>query len=48
MQPFARYADDEDLNADLRERERWGDPMAYLAALKVRVVPVSPCILHAR
>eukprot|EP01116_Phalansterium_solitarium_P024426 TRINITY_DN8953_c2_g1_i7.p1 TRINITY_DN8953_c2_g1~~TRINITY_DN8953_c2_g1_i7.p1 ORF type:complete len:434 (+),score=84.39 TRINITY_DN8953_c2_g1_i7:985-2286(+) len=28
--PFARMADDEDLNAALREQHRWGDPMARL------------------
>ncbi|KAK3673058.1 Pre-mRNA-splicing factor cwc26 [Recurvomyces mirabilis] len=30
----ARYADDEKLNSELRERERWNDPMAQLLATK--------------
>lgn len=30
----ARHADDEKMNAELRERERWNDPMAQLIASK--------------
>ena len=30
----ARYADDEGLNAELKERERWNDPMARLISSK--------------
>lgn len=26
--PFARYADDRQLNEDLKQKSRWGDPMA--------------------
>ena len=31
---IARYADDEKLNAELKEQERWNDPMAQLLATK--------------
>ncbi|KAJ3283040.1 Pre-mRNA-splicing factor cwc26 [Borealophlyctis nickersoniae] len=30
--PFAIYADNKDRNEELMERDRWGDPMAHLAA----------------
>lgn len=26
--PFARYADDSDMNSELMAKDRWGDPMA--------------------
>lgn len=26
--PFARRADDKEMNAELKEVQRWGDPMA--------------------
>ncbi|KAK5118093.1 hypothetical protein LTR62_004139 [Meristemomyces frigidus] len=32
----ARYADDEKLNSELKERERWNDPMAQLLTTKKR------------
>eukprot|EP01027_Heterolobosea_sp_BB2_P023830 GEZU01035848.1.p1 GENE.GEZU01035848.1~~GEZU01035848.1.p1 ORF type:complete len:515 (-),score=130.80 GEZU01035848.1:36-1544(-) len=32
--PFARYADDIDMNAELMDRDRWGDPMAGLISKK--------------
>ncbi|KAF1825984.1 uncharacterized protein K489DRAFT_376378 [Dissoconium aciculare CBS 342.82] len=31
---FARHADDKGLNEELKERERWNDPMARLLATK--------------
>ena len=35
--PLARYADDEDLDAQLKDREREGDPMlAFLAKKKAK------------
>ena len=32
--PVARHADDEELNAELKQRERWGDPGADLMSSK--------------
>lgn len=34
VQGVARHADDEKMNAELKERERWNDPMAQLLASK--------------
>eukprot|EP00301_Raphidiophrys_heterophryoidea_P025523 c8584_g1_i2.p1 GENE.c8584_g1_i2~~c8584_g1_i2.p1 ORF type:complete len:455 (-),score=107.30 c8584_g1_i2:777-2111(-) len=33
--PFARYADDEELNTSQRNKDRWGDPMAEMLTNKV-------------
>ncbi|KAJ1929532.1 Pre-mRNA-splicing factor cwc26 [Tieghemiomyces parasiticus] len=32
LKPLARYADDADINAELKERDRWGDPLAQFGA----------------
>jgi len=35
--PLARYADDVELNQELKNRDRWGDPMAFLTKTKSKV-----------
>ncbi|KAK4694695.1 pre-mRNA-splicing factor CWC26, partial [Phenoliferia sp. Uapishka_3] len=37
--PLARYADDKDMNDELRDRDRWNDPAANF--LTVRLLPLS-------
>jgi pre-mRNA-splicing factor CWC26 len=34
VMPVARHVDDAEMNAELKERERWNDPMAQLLASK--------------
>jgi pre-mRNA-splicing factor CWC26 len=35
--PFARYVDDVDMNEEMMERDRWGDPMAGKVSKKKKV-----------
>ena len=45
--PFARTADDPELDASLRERARFGDPMAHLARRKVAAGAPPPPVVPA-
>lgn len=47
--PFARYADDKDLDAMQRSRVRWGDPMAHLVKRQAPELeaPASLVAAHA-
>ena len=42
--PFARTADDVDIDRAYRERVRFGDPMAHLAAKRQRDAPPPPVV----
>lgn len=42
--PFARTADDMDIDRAYRERVRFGDPMAHLAAKRQRDAPPPPVV----
>lgn len=39
--PLARYADDEDLERMLKERERYGDPMLKFMKKKPKLMPTG-------
>ena len=41
LKPLARYADDEDLERMLKERERDGDPMLKFIKKKPKVTPTG-------
>jgi pre-mRNA-splicing factor CWC26 len=43
---FARYADDKDLNEDLKARELWNDPAAQFLTVRLCPYPQLELILH--
>jgi pre-mRNA-splicing factor CWC26 len=43
---FARYADDKDLNEDMRAQERWNDPAAAFLTVSRRSLSSTGCVIN--